>query len=122
MEPIRVGQTPVWGAIPMDESIKSVRPLDGWVMLREQFLDREVTLTTGLVLQIARPYVSNTVYGQVVALSEQTAAELAVSVGDIVVYREYAGARWSFKGDVVLLTASKDILAIRSEEEPAFSE
>ena len=99
---------PVWAPVVVDVSLGNLRPLPGWVILQERFIEDEERADG---LTIARPGVVNTTTGVIVALSPETGAELGVSMGDNVVYREWQGGRWLFNGVPVLITASEHIVA-----------
>ena len=107
------GYRPVWAPVKVDVTVGQVHPLPGWVMVDEQFLETAPRVNSGLL--IIRPGTSNTVYGRVVCLHEDTERELGVEAGDLVVYREWSGSRWMIGGKVVLLTPSRDILATVKE-------
>lgn len=106
------GQRALWAAVPVDVSIGQTHPIPGWVVLKELFLNTEHSvLGTEVVLAIARPFDTNTVHGEVMAIHDITSQELTVKVGDQVIYKEYSGGRWLLGGDPVLITPAEDILA-----------
>ena len=106
---LRAGARPAWAPIELGVNVARVRPAPGWLVLEEEFVT-EMTVG-GISLAIARPYVANTVIGRVLAVGVGTAQKLGVTQGDRVVYREYAGGRWSCLGQKVLITNERDILA-----------
>jgi co-chaperonin GroES (HSP10) len=107
---LKSGERPMWGAFPVDAPVSKVKPTPNWVILKENPLDNEITLS-GVKLAIARPNVHNTVYGKVLAIHEETSKEIGVNVGDVVVYTEFMGSRWNFLGDIVIMPEKKYILA-----------
>ena len=101
---------PAWAAIPLDALIYEIKPVEGWVMIQEHFdQDRHVTVA-GIELEIATLGTSNTTYGIVRGIHDNTASEIGVSVGDEVIYRQWAGGRWQVQNDVVLIMKSKDVI------------
>ena len=104
----RPGERPVWAARHVDAPVGCISPLPGWVLLEEQFVGRQAP--SGIVL-IAAPGTTNTVTGRVLAVHVETAQELGICPGEVVIYREWSGGRWAFQGQPTLLTSSEDILA-----------
>ena len=102
---------PIWAPTFLPVTMEQVQPIQGWVMLQEEFkLDQEV-ITGGISLVVATGSHPNTVYGWVRGIHARTAQELGVKVGDFVVYREWEGARWDIQGQVVLLVEAQHVLA-----------
>jgi len=108
----RASDRPVWSPLPLDVTWDKIKPRQPWIMLKEIPLDDEYTTKNGMVLSIARPGVRNTVYGEILASSKDADQRIHVSVGDIVVYREWEGGRWNLSGEVVLITKEEHILGI----------
>lgn len=82
------------------------------MVLQEIFAGKEYCVQgTDVVLEIAYPYRSNTVFGKIMAIHPETQESLGAGVSDVVVYREYSGGRWSFNGEKTLITPEHDILA-----------
>ena len=104
----RPGERPVWGARQVDASLECICPLPGWVLLEEQFAERQAP--SGLVL-VEAPGTTNTVTGRVLALHEETSQELGVSPGEMVIFREWHGGKWSFCGLPTLIVEAEHILA-----------
>ena len=108
----RGGERPLWGATPVDCDVKKAHPLEGWVIIEEEFLNREHHVPgTDVVLTIHRPHESNSVFGRIVSVHPETSEEFLVYKDDRVLYREYAGGRWAFNGVKYLITPIYDILA-----------
>ncbi len=101
------GERPLWAALMVDAEADRVRPLPAWVLLKES----PVEGVTASGLLIARPLTSNTVYGEIRAIHGDTGRELGLRVGDVVAFREWAGGRWNFAGEVLLLIGKEHILA-----------
>ena len=109
----RGGVRPLWGALPLDREVEQLHPLPGWVVLEEEFRNREHLVPgTDIVLIIHRPYEANSLYGRVLAAHPITLKELGAAVGDTIIYREWSGGRWALNGRKVLITPVEDILAI----------
>ena len=102
-------EAPDWAPLPVDATVAEVRPLPGWVMLQEEFSQDKYANLAGVDIEIATLGISNTTYGNVLAVSSES--DLGVSVGDRVVYREWEGGRWSLHDKVVLLINEEHILA-----------
>ncbi len=81
-----------------------VNPTKNWVILKEIFLEEDVEASG---LYIIRPNVANTVFGEVMAKYPKSELE----IGSKVVFREYAGGRWSFQGEKALIVPEVAILA-----------
>ena len=108
----RAGVRPLWGAVPVDATIKQVHPIPGWVLLEEVFMgDTHAVPDTDVVLSIAVPFNYNTMYGVVLAIHPITAEELGVTLGDKVIYEEWQGGRWAFTGQKTLIMPVDAILA-----------
>jgi co-chaperonin GroES (HSP10) len=107
---LKSGERPMWGAFPVDAPVSKIQPTPNWVILKENPLDNEITLS-GVKLAIARPNVHNTVYGKVLAIHEETSKEIGVNVGDVVAIREFAGSRWNFRGELTIMPPKDAILA-----------
>ena len=106
------GQVPMWGPSPVDTDVETVNPLPGWVVLKEVFANQEKAVAgTDVVITIVRPYVNNTVYGEVLRAHPDTQEEYGIDLGDLVVFKEYSGGRWLFGNVKTLITPAKDILA-----------
>lgn len=101
--------TPEWAPNQIDLSIDDITPFPGWMVVEEQLHHNDDVNLNGVDLRIARPGVSNTVYGKILAMNEE---DTFVSVGDTIVYREWEGGRWNFDGQVVLLLQSEHVLAL----------
>lgn len=59
-------------------------------------------------LRIARLNVKNTVFGEILAIGEN---DRGLRVGDKVVYKEFAGSRFSFNGEKTIVPPMSAILA-----------
>ena len=106
------GYRPLWAPMPVDVKVEDVNPLPGWLLLEEVFPSQEHMVEgTDISLTIWKPYESNTVFGKILKIHDDTSKDLGVDVGDTIVYREYSGGRWAFNGVKTLLTPAKDILA-----------
>lgn len=101
------GERPVWAARKVDAKLTQVQPLPGWVLLHENSL--EVVRESGIIVTNSD---RNTTHAVVLAIHEDTKAEIGVSVGDTIIFKEWSGGRWSFEGVPTLLTSSKDILGV----------
>ena len=84
--------------------MSKVNPTKNWVIIKEIFPEQEA-MNSGLYIN--RPNVANTVFGEVMAKHSSSDLEVGVKV----VFREYAGGRWSFKGEKALITPEIAILA-----------
>lgn len=104
-------EAPPWAPNYIDCFAKDVSPIEGWLLLQERFDQDKSVEVSGIRLEIARPGVTNTVFGKVLAIHPDTAKELHVATNDVVVYREWEGGRWDFNGDKALLIDSRHILA-----------
>lgn len=109
------GERPVWAPTPVDVDVDAIHPLIGWVLLKECFLNMEHRVQGPggeVILSIARPYVRNTIFADVLAIHPETAEEISVEIGDRIILHEFSGGRWAFKGVNTLMTPSQDILAV----------
>ena len=100
-------EAPDWAPHTVDADIQAVQPLPGWVLVEEDF-ERGKTVTVHGI-ELALPVQVNTVYGRVVAVAAQDT--VAIRAGDQVIYREWEGGRWTFRGRQALLIGSEHILA-----------
>lgn len=108
----RAGVRALWAPIPVDVNIEHAHPLPEWVALKELFVNNEHTVAgTDVVLAVARPFETNTMHGEVMAIHPMATKLTGVGVGDIVIYKEFSGGRWSFNGDKFLITPLIDLLA-----------
>ena len=103
-------EAPIWAPVPIDADIEDVKPLSGWVMVSEHFEQDTYKDIAGMELAIVKPGTSNTMYGELIAMSEES--NLDVEIGDKIIYREWSGGRWSLNNRVVLLLPEDDVLAI----------
>ena len=76
------------------------------MILKEIFL----TQADALGLYIWKPYTINTVFGEIMAVNEDS----QFSIGDQIVFKEFSGGRWSFNGEKMLITPEKSIIATLS--------
>ncbi len=108
----RGGVRALWAPVPVDITLDKVRPVPGWLLLKEMFVnDSHAVPDTDVVLAISVASAQNTMHAEVMAVHPDTGKELGVRAGDVVIYREYSGGRWSFNGERALLTQVRDILA-----------
>ncbi len=105
------GERPVWASPPIDAAPERIHPYPGWILLDEQFHDR-TRLVGGVELVIARPYDRHTMYAEVMAISDEDSEEYGISTGDVVIFKEWAGGRWLFRDQEMLLSETADILGI----------
>ena len=103
---------PIWSPTPVDATLAQIQPLPGWVVVEEARNMQREAVVAGTALQVIRPWDRHTVYGRVLAIGAETVLECGVGVGDQVIYREWAGGRWSLAGGLeILLMQGSDILA-----------
>ena len=103
----RVGR-PAWAPLPIDAPVSAIRPVQGWALLEE--LSTGERRTSG-GLYTAALIDTHTVFGRVSAIHPDDEKILGIGAGEIIIYREWSGGRWSFLNEVRLLTPCKDILA-----------
>ena len=84
--------------------MSKVSPTKNWVIVKEIFLEQEA-MASGIYIN--RPNVANTVFGEI--MSKYPSSEL--EVGAKVVFIEYAGGRWTMKGEKALIVPEAAILA-----------
>lgn len=101
------GERPVWAPLQVDYTSDKVSPLPSWVMLKESPQGEE----TASGLAVVRSLTNNTVYGEIRAIHPEYANEVDLHVGDMIVYREWFGGRWSFAGETLLLLNKEHVLA-----------
>ena len=102
---------PSWSTVVVPASIDQVHPRTGWLLIKEQFDQDKTVDVAGKSLEVFTPNASNTVYGKILAMSKEDEEVLGVSVNDVVIYEEWQGRRWDFKGVSALLVGSRYILA-----------
>ena len=102
---------PTWAPSVTNLEIEQVRPVEGWMLIEEDYSGTKSVHRGGVELYL--PDATNTVYGIVVATAANES--LPVKPGDRVVYREWEGGRWVFRGRRALLIGSEHILATVSE-------
>ena len=97
--------------MPVDCAVANVLPSPGWALVRERFdKGRDVTIA-GIKLEVVDPKRKNTVYGELVAVHPDDPKAAEVNPGEVVIYREWEGRRWDFRGETVLVMGSEHILA-----------
>ena len=103
---------PLGTPAPVGITVEQVNPVQGWVVVQEQFSQDQTVERAGVTLEIVSVGTPNTTYGKVRRIHPETAKEVGVDKGDLVVYREWEGGRWDLAGEVVLVLESRHILGL----------
>ena len=104
---LRAGVRPMWGATEVGVDVSTVTPTPGWVIIEEDYAME--TSPSGYFL--VSSYKTNTVFGEIIAINIADSMKSQILPGDRIVYREFAGGRWSFQGRKLLITPLEAILA-----------
>ena len=102
---------PDWSPSPIPVALSQLQPIQGWVIVQEEF-QQDLTVEIGKVtLVVPKLNIPNTTFAWVKAIHKHDSSMLNVSVGDMIIYREWSGARWDFAGETVLIMEIDNLLA-----------